>query len=211
MKKQESGVNIAGLVALLNGDYENAKIAMMLGGIEAQEAQGQNTFVNSETLPIDCNFSSREVFEAMGIVYGEREQDDAIFVPVILPDGWKKVPTSHSMWSELRDEKGRKRASIFYKAAFYDRSAHISPARRFSYTYEPVGGYDDPENANPRYHSVVIDCGNVIWESEPFRPQPNSYDEMNNWLDEKDEMVQQAKRWLIQNYPDYQDVLAYQD
>jgi hypothetical protein len=44
---------------------------------------------------------------------------------VSLPPGWKVVPTDHSMWSDLVDAKGEKRASIFYKAAFYDRDAFI--------------------------------------------------------------------------------------
>ena len=29
------------------------------------------------------------------------------------------------MWSDLLDDKGVKRGSIFYKAAFYDRSAFL--------------------------------------------------------------------------------------
>jgi hypothetical protein len=95
-------------------------------GIEAQEARGQRELVSSEVLPSDCDSTSREALEAAGVVFGDQVEDDPIFQHVTLPEGWKKRPTDHSMWSELVDAEGNVRASIFYKAAFYDRSAHMS-------------------------------------------------------------------------------------
>jgi hypothetical protein len=74
------------------------------GGIEAQEARGQRQFVNSATLPRRCIGCTREQVERMGVVFGA--DVDALFVNVTLPDGWSKVPTTHSMWSELRDAGG---------------------------------------------------------------------------------------------------------
>ncbi len=119
--KDYQGFSRAFLMALLNGDDENAMVAATPGGIEAQEARGQQQFVNTSTLPIEVRNGT---YEAHGITVGEPVDD--LFVSVTLPDGWKKVPTSHSMWSDLIDEQGRVRASIFYKAAFYDRSAFAS-------------------------------------------------------------------------------------
>jgi len=60
----------------------------------------------------------------MGIVFGEKVDD--LFTSVTLPEGWHKEATEHAMWSKLIDDQGRERASIFYKAAFYDRSAFMS-------------------------------------------------------------------------------------
>ena len=57
-------------------------------------------------------------------VVGPSKGDD-LFTDVKLPQGWRIQPTNHSMWSDLLDEAGVKRAAIFYKAAFYDRSAFI--------------------------------------------------------------------------------------
>ena len=108
------------LKALLNGDLENALVSETKGGIEAQEAQGQKDFVASETVPIDC---PKEKLEELGFVFGEKSDD--LFVNVQMPNGWKKIPTEHSMWTELQDETGKVRASIFYKAAFYDRCAFL--------------------------------------------------------------------------------------
>ena len=100
--------------------------AMVVGSsqaIENQEKRGQEKFVNSEVLPKRINMGTREQLEEMGIVFG-KDVDD-LFVYVTLPEGWKKVATDHSMWSRLVDDKGQERASIFYKAAFYDRDAFL--------------------------------------------------------------------------------------
>lgn len=99
---------------------ENFMAASTPGGIEKQEAQGQKDFVISTHLPIDC---PRQKLEKLGFEFGEKVDD--IFVEVKMPKGWKKLATEHSMWSELIDDKGKVRASIFYKAAFYDRSAFL--------------------------------------------------------------------------------------
>ena len=118
--------NPAALWAFLEGDTDNFMVAATPGGLEQQESAGQQDFVASETLPINIIGSTKEQFEQMGIVFGQPVDD--LFYEVRLPEGWKKIPTDHSMWSKLVDEQGRERASIFYKAAFYDRSAFLSLA-----------------------------------------------------------------------------------
>ena len=49
-----------------------------------------------------------------------------MFTEATLPTGWKREPSEHPMWSYIVDERGIRRVSVFYKAAFYDRSAHAS-------------------------------------------------------------------------------------
>jgi len=90
------------------------------GGIQAQEAQGQRELVNAEVLPAKGDW---EQLEALGVKRGDYVKGDPMFVHAELPAGWKKQATDHSLWSDLVDETGKKRASIFYKAAFYDRDA----------------------------------------------------------------------------------------
>jgi len=102
--------------ALVTGDPSAA--------IEHQEKRGQETLIRKQVLPIKCNGCTRGQIEQLGIVF-EQPVDD-LFVNVKLPDGWKVRPTSHSMWSDLVDDEGNVRASIYYKAAFYDRDAFIS-------------------------------------------------------------------------------------
>src|SRR5690349_16739679 len=90
--------------------------------ILAQESQGQRSFVGSDTLPTEMGAKDRLALEIAGVRFGETVPGDSLFQYVQLPAGWRKEAADHSMWSYLLDDKGRRRASIFYKAAFYDRS-----------------------------------------------------------------------------------------
>ena len=195
-------MNIATLAALLKGDIENAIISATPGGIQAQEAAGQRSFVANTYLPKDMR-GDRHIFEAMGIVFGE--QVDDLFVEAQLPPGWKKVATGHSMWSHLVDERGRERASIFYKAAFYDRSAHINPSRRFWFGHTYKG----------EIFAHVSDSSGVLWRTESIGPEPE-YERGSDtpyalWHEQRDKLDRLAKDWLNTNYPDWQNPLAYWD
>jgi hypothetical protein len=112
--------------------------AMGSGGvgraIEEQEAQGQHELVSSMQLPRMMGYeaNARQAYEKLGFKFPEKETDDKLFVYAELPAGWKKVRTDHSMWSNILDEKGRVRVEVFYKAAFYDRDAHMSLSGRFT-------------------------------------------------------------------------------
>jgi len=208
---------IAAWAAALKGDFANAAIASTPGGIEAQEARGQRDFVVSETLPIRCLGCNREQLEQMGVNFGEPIDD--LFIAVQLPDSWHKKPTDHSMWSDLIDGKGRKRAQIFYKAAFYDRSAHISLTRRFNCTVAPVKGWENPNYRNGEWHCVVTDCGETIWQSdERLEPEPKldydddeKYQARHDWQDRKVALVGIGEGWLDEHYPNWRNNLAYWD
>lgn len=116
--------NPAAVRAIAKGDIENAIVASKPGGIERQEAAGQAKAVQQQKLPIKGTFHNRPEWEALGFVFGERDSD-GLFVNVTFPEGWKLKRTDHSMWTDLFDEAGKKRASMFYKAAFYDTDAFI--------------------------------------------------------------------------------------
>jgi len=113
------------LIGALSGDIRTA-IDSTPEGIEASEKRGQQSFVKQEILPRHTTMErdSREIIESLGIEITGNADD--LFYTVKLPDGWQKVAEDHAMWSKLVDEQGRERASMFYKAAFYDRNAHIS-------------------------------------------------------------------------------------
>lgn len=99
------------------------------GAIEAQEAEGQKEPANSSQLPKKVNSprgsDAIKKYEELGIKVDGSGSDD-LFLNVTLPAGWAVKPTDHSMWSHLVDAEGKERASIFYKAAFYDRGALIN-------------------------------------------------------------------------------------
>ncbi|MGW7359430.1 hypothetical protein ACWGI0_23050 [Streptomyces sp. NPDC054802] len=93
--------------------------------IEEMERAGQTQLVNSDRLPTKLNGSQLEDFQALGFSFGEPDVSDPLFRPATLPEGWKRQASDHDMWSYVVDQLGRRRVGIFYKAAFYDRSAHM--------------------------------------------------------------------------------------
>lgn len=110
----------AELIALLQGNLEAGTPA----GIVASEKAGQGVVVNSDILPRESfRGDSKTALEALGIEVTGIHDD--LFYAVKLPAGWGKEGTEHNMWSVLKDETGKVRAEIFYKAAFYDRKANI--------------------------------------------------------------------------------------
>lgn len=194
------------LEAFVTGDVGRA--------IENQEARGQRSFVHSDTLPKRMLSGSREQVEAMGVAFGEDADD--LFVRCTFPTGWKKEATDHSMWSHLVDEQGRKRATIFYKAAFYDRDAHMTLERRYTTSVQPVGGWEGHSfKAGGTFHGVVIDTatGEHIATTDTVTVPP-PYEDRDAWLAaerEKDALSTQCQSWLAEHYPDWLNPLAYWD
>lgn len=190
--------------ALLSGDP--------YGAIERGEKRGQSEFVSSERLPIrvndGANTDSKIQYEKMGIKVVDKYDD--LFYNVILPDGWKKEATGHSMWNNLLDNKDRVRATIFYKAAFYDRDAFINFERRF--TTDCVLAEDAPSELSwsekqllPHY-GVIKDCGRVIagTAERSAKNDREAYDIHNQMRDV-------ATKRLKEMWPDFEDVNAYWD
>src|SRR5262249_62223077 len=141
--------------------------------------------------------------ELAGVVFGKVVPGDSLFVFVTLPNGWKKVPTDHSMWSNLVDDKGRKRAAIFYKAAFYDRDAHLRMEQRFG---------TRTDYAHPDAHNAikvdVTDGDQVV-----FSTVPRSFVEQYSpeYYKASDAADAEARAWLDEHYPDWQSDSAYWD
>lgn len=176
--------------------------AMTVGtsnAIEMQESQGQHSFVASETLPTDGN---KAPLEAAGVKFLKVVDGDPMFQYIELPNGWKKQATDHSMHSDLLDEKGRKRAGIFYKAAFYDRSAHFYCNARFS-----IHKDYDLKNASV---ARVLDGETIIFSTEPLKHLAESDREtmLKNYAMD-DAARKTAIEWLAAKYPDWQNPAAY--
>lgn len=204
MKRNESqGITPAVLSALARGDLGNALTAATPGGIEAQEKAGQTTFVYSETLPKEMHGCTREQLEAIGFKFGADQ--DELFVKATLPAGWKKQATDHSMHSVLLDDKGRKRGSIFYKAAFYDRKADLSISRRYGvngYIGVDKDGITVEDGSHTHYRVIVTDCGRQL---EPVGVYGRSDYAAG------DAMHKKAGAWLDQHFPNWRDPFAYWD
>lgn len=172
--------------------------------IVVQEAAGQRSFVNSDTLPTRRNdygdANSQAVLEAAGVKFGEVVERDPMFQYVELPQGWRRQGSGHDMWSYLLDEKGRKRASIFYKAAFYDRDAFYSVTRRYSTSVD----YDRRE-AEGVTVGLVLDGDTVIHTTDPVEGEGLPGYELSNRAQAA------AAAWLNEHYPDWESASAYWD
>jgi hypothetical protein len=185
----------ASLSALARGNLHNAAVAMTPGGIEASEAAGQAMLVASEQLPKEMRGATREQLEAIGFKFGADVDD--LFVTAHLPPGWKKVASDHSMHSDLVDDKGRVRAGIFYKAAFYDRRANI----RFQSRYAENHYGECPDK--PELEQVQAeDAGHVIHVFGTYAKGREGWDEC-------DRLAQIARAWLDEKFPQWRDPLAY--
>jgi hypothetical protein len=101
--------------------------------ITGMEAAGQRQLVNSDRLPTQVIGGDDEQFLALGFTFGEPDKHDELFRPATLPPGWKREASDHSMWSYIVDEHGRRRVSVFYKAAFYDRTAEMRLDTHYAY------------------------------------------------------------------------------
>ena len=170
------------------------------GAIERQEANGQKSFVSSTTLPTNLN-GGKAMLETAGVKFLDVVPGDPMFQYVELPDGWKKVATDHPMWSDLVDEKGRKRASIFYKAAFYDRSARLSLSRRFSVQFD-YDRFDDEKVAV----ATATDGDGVAFTTEPIH-----FVDDKTGREAKDRARALATAWLNEKYPNWENAAAYWD
>jgi hypothetical protein len=171
--------------------------------IMAQESAGQSGLVNSNTLPSDMSAEGRQVLEQAGVVFGDPVPGDDMFVNVNLPEGWRKVATSHSMWSDLVDDKGRKRASMFYKAAFYDRSAHLNTNRRFAI------GMDYDRSDKGVIVKFVTDGDTKAFATKEYPYTGEKYRE--HYKTQDSAATDEVKAWLEEHYPNWEDASAYWD
>jgi hypothetical protein len=187
----QEGISSVFLDAMLSG--ANA-------AIERQEAHGQGSFINSATLPRQMEDGAREALERSGVKFLGVVPDDDQFQYVALPGGWKKVATDHSMWSDLLDHKGRKRAAIFYKAAVYDRRASLSLTSRFSAICD-----FDRERKTGEIVAVVKDCERVVYTTEVRRSDGTD----RSKYDLTHAAENEAAAWLDQRFPKWRDPGEY--
>lgn len=198
-------------------DHETMGLAALTMGtqaIEMQERHGQQQIVSSQArLPVKMHKGiddrdPKEVLEKCGgVVFGNREgdSDKAIFYEVTLPSGWSIQPTDHSMWTKLVDDQGRERASIFYKAAFYDRDAFLRLSCRYStdmfYVEEPE---DQPGTEALACRGVVRDGRRIIHVTERCETGAEKKAAFGN------EKARAASRaWLFEHFPLANDPTAY--
>lgn len=183
-------------------------------GIRAQERRGQQEACATAVLPTEGLDAYRPggLYAALGIQILDVVENDPIFTNVKLPEGWSIKPTDHSLYNDIVDTQGQRRAGYFYKAAFYDRSAHMRDANS-RYSIQPVCD-DDPA----MYSYLVIDLKFATWKSDGsvcaeaiihtvHTPVPAG---MRRYSVSK-QAKEAAYAWIKEHYPNNDDVTAYWD
>ena len=186
------------------------------GAIERQEAEGQAQLVNSTQIPVK-GIPDDSILEKLGFKLGEKpkEPKDDLFRDAELPEGWSKQATNHDLWSNIVDEKGRKRISIFFKAAFYDRDAFMSLIQRFTiqmnYDKKDKDGsivFDVLDQDKADQHTEVNE---PVFSSSVFiinvDRNHKDYWEKKNKADK--DAQQMCKDWLAERYPEWEDATAH--
>lgn len=213
-----------------DGMLAEAMLQSMTGGdvsqpIYDQEARGQQSMATSDQLPVEGSpghymygrddEAADKGWLATGIEFGPVEKGE-LFRNAMLPEGWKKVTTDHAMWCDLVDDQGRKRASIFYKAAYYDRKAHMHLERRF-YVSEVYGENTDFDAERDLVFEVT-DSGKQVFASKSAHvsafPGHDDREKWNAWKEESDAAKEKVKdeclAWLKEHgFEDYENPGAY--
>lgn len=110
----------------------------------SQKKSGQTAIIYNTLLPKKGDW---ELLSKIGVTKNPESEDNSLFVKASLPKGWKIIPEkSSSYYTYLVDDKGLRRASIFFKNAFYDRDAFFACFNRFSISTETSVWDDDTEN-----------------------------------------------------------------
>ena len=205
--------------------------------IENQERRGQAEVVRTQRLPRKINGNSlpNEIFfagvsnnmdyetrreitganvEAYTRVQYEKlgieiiSEHDELFWNVKLPEGWEIKPTDHSMWNELLDNKGRKRMTFFYKAAFYDRDAFSNLQTRYQLDVTHIADSADYDLWKKSDIQGTVKDGDAVIYQTKCVPAVEDYSEEDEI---KSGLWEELKTFMNEHYPDYKNVHAYWD
>lgn len=158
------------LIGAMNGESTTVVV-------DRQQKRDLDNIKETKLLPIQCGRGREEEqneyskkLRKLGIVVVE--QYDDLMMRVVLPEGWS-ISHDGGYWSYVLDEKGRKRASFFYKGAPWDRDAFLHFQRRFSISHW-VADYNEKD----------------------FEPQPkliqDGFEEV--WVDVEDEYEKEERK-----------------
>ena len=165
--------------------------------VDAIEKDEQLRVIRECELPRSMK-PNQETFEKLGFVFEDIEDDNVMF-KAKLPEGWSMKPVE-TYYTSIIDEKGRERASFFYKGVFYARNGHMVLHRRYIVkTLSFIkGNFED----GARIAVYDRNDNSLVKVSSTF---PNS------WCDEFYRAYDDMYKWLKAQYPNCEDSLAYWD
>jgi hypothetical protein len=178
----------------------------MIQAVLQEEIMGQTRIAGQDRLPLDMNGIPRAAIESLGFVFGAPIDD--LFVAVTFPPGWTTRADGQALYTHLIDAQGHKRATVFYKAALYDRRADMDWLTRFrvnGYSGCDAQGVPDPSHEATHVQVNVTDRGQSMrtfgaWAARDPARFPIA-----------DACREEARAWLTDEHPDWKNPLAYWD
>jgi hypothetical protein len=169
-----------------------ATLSLAIGSdaILLQESHGAAAVRDSQQIPTENPGAA--ILAQFGIEVGAPDPRDGLFVNATFPAGWRRTSTGHSMWTYLVPPWSKGAVfSIFYKAAFYDRSAFMRFQRRYD-----ISTWDLNDSARVDEARVYDRGTGQILHAIPF-DCPDSHDRYKH--SEPAELA--ARAWADANLP----------
>lgn len=192
-KPNKADMKVLGLQAMIG-----MSASQIVEGIERAAVSE----VESETteLPTDISKEGVAILKGWGVKFIGPKPDDDVFQLVNLPKGWTfKRHGDNGYHFALRDQNGRTRGSMFYKAAFYDRSANMYVCRRLQACSEY--GEDGTDQEGKKFGAIKDSNGKILWRGTVVARD----------LLEKDPAREEAEKVLKEAYPNSDDFNALWD
>lgn len=159
-----------------------------------QEGGECSTLINDTVLPTNM-WPDQVEFEKLGIIFGDKQQDNPEMIRCILPMGWKKMNTNDPMIVILIDDKGRRRATIFRHPA-YGCSDLMQLDCRI--------GIHVGHGLNDAVFAQVLDGERVLFSTKHIYPSG-----VEKLWEIKKSAQASAINWAEKYYPQWRDVQAY--
>ena len=185
----------------MNSINELSKMSALIRGIKGEdnivenmEKEGQQHVI-SNTMMARKMWPSKEHFEQLGFIFEDIPGDDVLCYAT-LPDGWSMKETDNAMCTNIIDENRVIRGSLIYKAAVYDRRAHMY----LKCHYMVCSRYADEDHLIDEIYfgnekEILFVAGQT-----PI----DAYDDI-------EKLKALAKQYAYENYPDWENVHAYWD
>jgi hypothetical protein len=158
---------------------------------------------------------TKEILEGFGVIFGEVIESNPLFQSVTLPKGWSFEKTDIQYTTYLLDEYDRLRAEVVYKKCFWDPDAFLRLVTR----YRTVRTFKD---GGLCYQVLVNGDDKVLWETEILpeftgergdseEEEEEYYLQLDAYSQKKNSLIAQAKEYLNDHYPKWEDPTAYWD
>lgn len=151
---------------------------------------------------------TKKQYEKMGIKVIEEYNN--LLYSVELPEGWKTTVGTSGYWTDVFDEKGRKRMSFFEKLCFWDSDAFTNFNHRYSFIVLPFDEWEGNASYEERMFKpwtlYITDGGEKKEKLHEITPTTKK-----EYFAIGDVIKEIATKWLNEHYPDWENIEAYWD